>query len=149
MNLRSHLRPQHDGIRVLLDRRASQFDRAGAIDDRTDDGRAAREMSLLANRLTRDALAEVQKTNPSQSTLNAIATLDQLTDRLAAQQPLSKGKEKPGIIDSIFDWCRTAPKTEVVITIPLVRGAVSRMLIATQKTHDAPRRTKPRRRPQA
>ena len=128
MNLRSHLRPQHDGIRVLLDRRASQFDRAGAIDDRTDDGRAAREMSLLANRLTRDALAEVQKTNPSQSTLNAIATLDQLTDRLAAQQALSKG-----IIDSIFDWCRTAPKTEVVITISAVLSTVLTAVLLVQR----------------
>ena len=133
MNLRSHLRPQHDGIRVLLDRRASQFDRAGAIDDRTDDGRAAREMSLLANRLTRDALAEVQKTNPSQSTLNAIAMLDQLTDRLAAQQPLSKGKEKPGIIDSIFDWCRTAPKTEVVITISAVLSTILTAVLLVQR----------------
>ena len=133
MNLRSHLRPQHDGIRVLLDRRASQFDRAGAIDDRTDDGRAAREMSLLANRLTRDALAEVQKTNPSQSTLNAIATLDQLTDRLAAQQPLSKGKKKPGIIDSIFDWCRTAPKT---IAAGAVILGILTIALASRRTHD-------------
>ena len=126
MNLRSHLRPQHDGIRVLLDRRASQFDRAGAIDDRTDDGRAAREMSLLANRLTRDALAEVQKTNPSQSTLNAIATLDQLTRRL-------KGEEKPGIIDSIFDWCRTAPKTEVVITISAILSTILTTVLLIQR----------------
>jgi len=47
--------------------------------------------------------------------------------------------------DCIKQACKllASRHTEVVITIPLVRGAVSRMLIATQKTHDAPRRTKP------
>lgn len=107
------IRPRHPGTAVLLDRTS------GAADD-------ARSALLAANKLARDALVELQKVSPSQHNLDAIAMMDQVPGRLPPPPPSPPWR-------GLLEWFKSAPRTEVVITVSAVLSTVLTAVLLVQR----------------